>query len=845
MEKYSEYRVDFASFGDERPLGVSGVLRCRNSADYLEACIDSSIDALDELVAVYHDCFDETGDILERKRLQYPGKLKVYRYAPFVYSPHLDEDGWAEVRNLSPVSVHLLSGYSNFALSKTTYRYLLKIDSDQVYFTGKLKRLCDAYRSEREVEVGLWECTAFNLFRTYLYAFFREEMQPYRWMERVAVWSYPFYLSYVEKMVIRKKIAVALSGINLYTEGEEWLVGLGDPSQPVLPPFNGVGDTFVFPMEAGARYERKLQEQDRKGRRYRVIECMDFCATLWYGGFYWFHLRAVMQEKEAYYRRLYRMLPCRFVPLDSLKQHSYRSFAEKYRPFFGVASMESMFSYFHTAERKRIPWKLADRLLKTYHICRQRRAAKQTCMQTRDFYIEFHEELDRALQSFVDGRLREDPGAFRILGHPVEIPLITYLFYQLTGERAAYNASRLQGKTISESLERIASYLAHFAWDAPEPLPLPASDYRQHEWYGLLSPFRGQLAFYLYNYRQLRYLAPLIRHLDTPAVLLCDFDVPDEADELDLPPCVTAVPFQFATGKVTGAGNLAANFPRLYCYAYTLDLLVRLLAPRCIVCLEGCHYEEQLWAVVARTYRIPSVCIQQGWPSMMRTGFRRLPFDHFFTWGQRFNACWQRYNPFPHFAGLGYMYEAEGVEVAEGRDAVSFFLQGPFYLSDEAYQEEFVDLIRQQALAFPSVPFLVREHPEYKLWETGCASLETLPNITFVSDRPLADVFRRSQVVVSHFSSSLMECLVHGAIPLVYDPTARSRYYPDIEAEKLGRIATTPAEFRACLADIRENCGQFRRQIGEVLPGWFARTAQDTLEAMKKYLLALPVPGMD
>lgn len=844
MEKYSEYQTDFTIFGDERPPGVSGLLRCRNCADYLEACIDSSIDALDELVAVYHDCFDETAGILERKRLQYPGKLKVYRYEPFVYSPHLDEDGLAEVMSLSPVSVHLLSGYSNFALSKTTYRYLLKIDADQVYFTPKLKRLCDAYRSEREVEIGWWECTAFHLFRTYLYAFFREEMQPYRWTERMAVWSYPLYLSYVEKMVIRSKIAVALSGINLYTEGEEWLVGLGDPSQPVLPPFNGVGDTFVFRMQAGARYERKLQEQDRKRRRYRVIERMDFSAQLWYGGFYWFHLRAVMQEKEAYYRRLYRMSPYRFVSLDCLKHHSYRFFAEKYRPFFGVASMESMFSYFHTAERKRIPWKLADQLLKTYHTCRQRRAAKQICMQTRDFYIEFHEELDRALQSFIDRRLREDPDAFRLWGHPVEIPLITYLFYQVTGEKAAYNASRLNGRTIAESLERVASYLAHFAWDEPAAATLPAADYREHEWYDLLSPCRGRLMFYLYNYRQLRYLAPLIRHLDTPVVLLCDFDVPDEADELDLPACVTAVPFQFATGKVARAGNLATNFPRLSCYAYTVDLLVRLLAPRCIVCLEGCHYEEQLWAVVARTYGIPSVCIQQGWPSMMRTGFRRLPFDRFFTWGERFNACWQRYNPFPRFVGMGYMYETEDAGAVDGREAVSFFLQGPFYLSDETYQEEFTALIRQEALAFPSLPFWVREHPEFRLEGSERASLEKIPNITFVSDRPLPEVLRRSQAVVSHFSSSLMECLVHGAIPLVYDPTAGSRYYPDIEAEKLGRIATTPDEFRACLVDIRENCDVFRRQIREVLPEWFAHTATDTLEAMKKYLLAFPVPEM-
>ena len=53
------------------PIGISGILRCKNCDDFLEACIDSVIDALDELVAVYHECTDRTVAILERKRQQY------------------------------------------------------------------------------------------------------------------------------------------------------------------------------------------------------------------------------------------------------------------------------------------------------------------------------------------------------------------------------------------------------------------------------------------------------------------------------------------------------------------------------------------------------------------------------------------------------------------------------------------------------------------------------------------------------------------------------------------------------------------------------------------------------
>ena len=56
--------------------GLSGFIRAKNEAQFIEACIDSCIDALDELIIVYNDCTDETPEIVERKRKQYPDKIK-------------------------------------------------------------------------------------------------------------------------------------------------------------------------------------------------------------------------------------------------------------------------------------------------------------------------------------------------------------------------------------------------------------------------------------------------------------------------------------------------------------------------------------------------------------------------------------------------------------------------------------------------------------------------------------------------------------------------------------------------------------------------------------------------
>ena len=55
-------------------------------------CIDSCIDALDELVIVHHDCTDDTPQILRSKQKQYPDKIKIYEYQPYVLLQR--DTGW-------------------------------------------------------------------------------------------------------------------------------------------------------------------------------------------------------------------------------------------------------------------------------------------------------------------------------------------------------------------------------------------------------------------------------------------------------------------------------------------------------------------------------------------------------------------------------------------------------------------------------------------------------------------------------------------------------------------------------------------------------------------------------
>ena len=109
---------------------------------------------------------------------QYPDKIRVFEYRPSVYPLiDLDEEELEKAKLLPPDSIHTLAGYCNYALSKASYRYAVKIDADQVYFTDRLKHICDAYRSDKKCGSTWRNVSLANLYRAYLDSFNRIEMR--------------------------------------------------------------------------------------------------------------------------------------------------------------------------------------------------------------------------------------------------------------------------------------------------------------------------------------------------------------------------------------------------------------------------------------------------------------------------------------------------------------------------------------------------------------------------------------------------------------------------------------------------------------------------------------------
>ncbi len=143
-----------------RRPGISAFMRIRDGAFSLEAAIRSHIGHFDEIVAVHNRCTDQTPDILERLAQEYGPRLRVFHYLPPVFPP--GSDGHRREPANAPRS---LVNYYNFALTRTRFSHVTKLDDDHVAMAEGLSRLVADVRAGRRAQRELACFSGLNLAR--------------------------------------------------------------------------------------------------------------------------------------------------------------------------------------------------------------------------------------------------------------------------------------------------------------------------------------------------------------------------------------------------------------------------------------------------------------------------------------------------------------------------------------------------------------------------------------------------------------------------------------------------------------------------------------------------------
>lgn len=313
-------------------MGLSGIMRVKNEALFLERCVASCINALDELVIVYNDCTDGSEIIIKKLESAYPDKIRVYEYPHHIYGVGLSAEEYEIARNLPEDSPNLLCSYYNFALSKVTYQYAIKIDADQIYFSDVLehyRNICKGTTSECP-----WSHRMLGwLFQFYLSAFRRisvETNQVIPLMPKSLAQSFSqIYRNYAIRQFLLGKACLSFSGLNVWEEGEKTYVSLGFKNDifNILPPFNGEGDHVLFKVTPEVHFRRFEMPyyNNLRSTSYSIIEEFVHPYRIMPVGFLWKHINAQRPEYRNVVEQVRKAYPQKYMLLGDFFKASWRN----------------------------------------------------------------------------------------------------------------------------------------------------------------------------------------------------------------------------------------------------------------------------------------------------------------------------------------------------------------------------------------------------------------------------------------------------------------------------------------------------------------------------------------
>lgn len=357
----------------------------------------------------------------------------------------------------------------------------------------------------------------------------------------------------------------------------------------------------------------------------------------------------------------------------------------------------------------------------------------------------------------------------------------------------------------------------------------------------ILSPYRKSIVYYAYNQRFLELVLPLLSKLDGTVVVLTMADILEPAN---WPENVQLIEFPVLKSIMEYKNPfLGTVFPILYHTFNNLAFLTKFLEPRSIILPEGANViEYKMLAVLGKVHGVPTICLQHGWPGLLHLGFHDMEYDHYLSWGKISAKLLETVSPAPIYNCSGYPNEIPNIKLSK-KKAISFFFQGPYYVSDEGVIRKMLDFALYCAESFPSLEIWIREHPSCKLNPTPkvLEKIRSIENIRFASRKeyPLEEVLANSIVNVSVFSSSLVESLLYGCIPFVLNLTSMPCFTPDLDAQGLGIEVRTMGEAKKRIRSLLKEQAQiraFQKRISKASPDFFSATGKVAMQKIVNYI---------
>lgn len=336
-----------------------------------------------------------------------------------------------------------------------------------------------------------------------------------------------------------------------------------------------------------------------------------------------------------------------------------------------------------------------------------------------------------------------------------------------------------------------------------------------------------------------RFLEPIVRKLTTPySFLTYDAGAATYAKLVGLP-CILVPRFGARIARIAHPDGPLSRFSIIEKYDLLEETFKR-IRPQSVVVVEGNAAFDEVVNQLAKKYGASSVCLQQGWSPIFHSGFRDMSYTKMLVWGDGFAKLLAPYNPAQTFITTGSpVLTMSRIQRAPEPFTIAFLSQTASPILSKEALGEFLSFTRIVAKRFPTVSVLVREHPRFPLAKKEKDALLALSNVTFRSPPTysLDAVLAQSTISVSVYSSTILESIAAGVVPLVFNVTSMPRFNPDVAAQGAGIEVKNIDDALAALTPLiahPENLERFRAPMEKFRKEYFSEGKEVAIQKIVK-----------
>jgi hypothetical protein len=188
-----------------------------------------------------------------------------------------------------------------------------------------------------------------------------------------------------------------------------------------------------------------------------------------------------------------------------------------------------------------------------------------------------------------------------------------------------------------------------------------------------------------------------------------------------------------------------------------------------------------------------------------------MTYSKMLVWGEGFARDLAKYNPQQKFVATGNyiiekITESKVPKKPDEKIKLGFLPPMRTKILSQKKLDEFISLVPWAANEFKNTEIRISQHPTISNNEQ-LEKLSKYNNVTFLSSltHTLQEIIGGNDIAISFYSTTILESIATGALPLIVNITSMPSYFPDVHAWKAGIEVRSIEEAKKILKEMVRN----------------------------------------